>query len=174
MKRQLANGYRGFAVSVFAATLSLLPLTASAAGGPNDRLQVLVNNTAAQFQLVYRQQPVERALRQEQLAAAIAAWRAAPRSEANNEKLATWLRAAILSSMPGSRETLPAVPSFGSVAKQEPRPQPQVQPHQPTEAHAAPVEPQAVESAAEHKAPTEAVAKPENDPFRDDPQADSK
>ena len=96
--------------------------------------------------------------------AAIAAWRTAPRSEANNEKLATWLRAAILSSMPGSKESLPAVPSFAAVAKVEPQP----------ETHEAPVEPQVVEKAIEKKAPVEAIAKPDDDPVRDDPESDSK
>src|SRR6476660_1067163 len=58
-----------------------------------DKLQLLVNDTAAQLQLAYRQHPDEKARRKEQLTAAVAAWRAAPRSEANNEQLATWLRA---------------------------------------------------------------------------------
>jgi hypothetical protein len=72
--------------------------------------------------------------------------------------------------MPGSKESLPAIPSFAAVAKAEPQP----------EAHQAPVEPQAVakepqvvEKASEKPAPAEAVAKPvrerEDDPFRDDP-----
>jgi hypothetical protein len=169
MKRQPANGYRGFVTAIFVAAMGLLPLTASAAAGPNEKLQVLVNDTAAQFRLVYRQQPGERALRQEQLATAIAAWRAAPRSEANNERLATWLRAAILSSMPGSQEPLPAVPGFAAMVKAEPQPQVHVQRPQPTEAHESPLEPQV----AEKKAPTEAVAKPDNDPFRDDSESDA-
>src|SRR5437870_13306616 len=77
---------------------SLVPTAALAA--PAERLQALVNDTAAQFQLAYRQYPDERKLRQEQLAAVVTAWRSAPRNEANNERLAAWLRAAILSSMP--------------------------------------------------------------------------
>jgi hypothetical protein len=153
-----------FPLLVFAAIAWLSPAIAGAAAPAADKLQVLVNDTAAQLQLAYRQHPDERARRQEQLTAAIMAWRAAPRSEANNEKLATWLRAAILSSMPGSKESLPAVPSFAAVAKAEPQP----------ETHEAPVEPQAVEKAIEKTAPSEAKAKPDDDPFRDDPESDSK
>jgi hypothetical protein len=142
----------------------LTPAITGAATPATDKLQKLVNDTAAQLQLAYRQHPDERARRQEQLTAAVAAWRAAPRSEANNEKLATWLRAAILNSMPGSKESLPAIPSFAAVVKAEPQP----------ETHEAPVEPQAVEKVIEKKAPVEAVVKPEDDPFRDDPESDSK
>ena len=45
-------------------------------------------------------------------AAAVAAWRAAPRSAANDRLLEDWLRAAIRKSMPGSREPLPDLPKF--------------------------------------------------------------
>ena len=152
-----------FAILVLVAAC-LAPAIAGAATPATDKLQKLVNDTAAQLQLAYRQHPDERARRQEQLTAAVAAWRAAPRSEANNEKLATWLRAAILSSMPGSKESLPAIPSFAAVVKAEPQP----------ETHEAPVEPQAVEKVIEKKAPVEAIAKPQDDPFRDDPESDSK
>ena len=166
---RLARVLRCFAMLVLAAMPLLSPKIAGAAAPAADKLQVLVNETAAQLQLAYRQHPDERARRREQLAAVVAAWRAAPRSEANNERLATWLRAAILSSMPGSKEPLPAVPSFAVVVKAEPQP----------ESHEAPVEPQAVakepqvvEKASEKPAPVEAVAKPMDDPFRDDPVSD--
>lgn len=142
-----------------AAMAWLIPGIAGAAAPAADKLQALVNDTAAQLQLAYRQHPDERGRRQEQLTAAVAAWRAAPRSEANNERLATWLRAAILSSMPGSKEPLPAVPSFAAIVKAESKP----------EAHVAPAEPQAAEKAIEKEAAAETVAKPEDDPFRDDP-----
>jgi hypothetical protein len=132
-----------------------MPGAAGLAAGTADKLQSLVNDTAAQVQLAYRQHPDERERRQEQLAAVVAAWRAAPRNEANNVRLATWLRAAILNSMPGSQEPLPAAPSFVANAKTESH----------AEAHEVREEPQA----AEKKAPVETVAKPEDDPFRDDP-----
>jgi hypothetical protein len=158
------RGLRCFAMLVLVAMAWLSPAIAGAAPPATDKLQLLVNDAAAQLQLAYRQHPDERARRQEQLTAVVAAWRAAPRSEANNERLATWLRAAILSSMPGSTESLPAVPTFAAIAKAEPQPV----------AHEAPAEPQAAEKVVEKKAPTEAVAKPEDDPFRDDPVSDSK
>jgi hypothetical protein len=124
---------------------------AAAKGAPADKLQALVSDTTAQVQLAYRQHPGERALRQEQIADVLKAWRAAAPSEANNELLATWLRAAMLSSMPGSREPLPIVPDFAMVSKSDGRP---------------------IESAAAKKPAVAPVAKPDVDPFRDD--SDSK
>jgi hypothetical protein len=163
-------------------------------------LQVLVNDTAAQIQLAYRQHPDEQATRREQLAAVIAAWRAAPRNEANNQRLANWLRAAIQSSMPGSNDPLPPAPTFAAIVKPEPQPPQQIQPgpieaqsqqshraepkeaetHRPEpskiEAHQAPVEPQPTEAPSEKKAPADPIAKPNDersdDPFRDDPFRD--
>jgi hypothetical protein len=149
------RGYRRVGVLVLTALAWFIP----GAAGATDKLQVLVNDTSAQFQLAYRQHPDERDHRKEQLTAAIEAWRAAPRSEANNERLANWLRAAILSSMPGSQEPLPAVPSFATKASVQP----------PLALRKSPAEPQAVEKSIVKKAPVETLAKPENDPFRDDP-----
>jgi hypothetical protein len=168
--------------------------------GAADKLQPLVNDTAAQIQLAYRQHPDEQATRREQLAAVIAAWRAAPRNEANNQRLANWLRAAIQSSMPGSNEPLPQTPSFTAIVKTESQPQPQIAP-QPTEAqseqahraepkeaeahqaeptqaeaHQAPAELQPAEAAFEKKASADSITKPNDertdDPFRDDPFRD--
>src|SRR5215211_1144948 len=136
---QLMRSNRHFPMLVVAAIVGLMPGIAGAGPTAADKLQVLVNDTAVQLQLAYRQHPDERARRQDQLAAAVAAWRAAPRSEANNERLANWLRAAILNSMPGSQEPLPAVPSFAVIVKTEP----------PAQAYEAPVEPQASEKARE-------------------------
>src|SRR3954453_5621718 len=120
---KLTGRYRGFALVVFAAIAWLVPGVSCAATPAPDKLQILVNDTAAQLQLSYRQHPDERTRRQEQLTAAVAAWRAAPRTEANNERLAIWLRAVILSSMPGSQEPLPATPSFVAVVKTESKPE---------------------------------------------------
>jgi hypothetical protein len=155
---------------VLVAIAGLIPGISQAAAPAAEKLQVLVNATAAQLQLAYRQHPDERARRQEQLTAAVAAWLAAPRNEVNNERLATWLRAAILDSMPGSTEPLPAVPSFAAVVKAEP--QPEV--HEVSlEPKAVEKQPEAVEKAIEKQAPVEAVAKPDENPFRDDPVSDS-
>lgn len=76
------------------------------------RLQALLRATDTQFQIAYRFNAEEQQHRREQLAAAVAAWRAAGRDSANDQRLADWLRAAIRNSMPGSREPLPAVPNF--------------------------------------------------------------
>jgi hypothetical protein len=168
---QLTRGPRTFAILVLVATAWLMPGIVGAAAPAADKLQVLVNDTAAQLQLAYRQRPDERARRQEQLTAVVAAWRAAPRNEANNERLATWLRAAIVSSMPGSQEPLPAVPGFAAIVKAEPQPEAQKAAAEP---QAAEKKPQAVEKAIEKQSPVEAIAKPADDPFRDDPVSDGK
>jgi hypothetical protein len=55
--------------------------------------------------------------RQEQLDEVVAAWRAAPRTAANDERLAKWLRSAIRTSMPGQREALPPIPDFNASAR---------------------------------------------------------
>jgi hypothetical protein len=164
---QSTRGHRCVGLLILAALAWLIPGIAGAAVGATDKLQVLVNDTAAQLQLAYRQHPDERARRQEQLTAAIEAWRAAPRSEANNERLANWLRAAILSSMPGSQEPLPEVPSFAVVVKAESR----AEVHKSNEA---PVEPKTAEIAISKKAPVKSAAKTQTDPFRDDPISDGK
>ena len=84
-------------------------------------LQVLVNDTAAQFQLAYRHNVAEHRRRYDELSHAVAEWRAADRSEENNRLLAEWLRNAMRRSMPGSREGLPPVPQFSSqTAETEP------------------------------------------------------
>jgi len=149
---------------VLAALVWLTPLIAGAA---TDKLQILVNDTAAQLQLSYRQHPDERARRQEQLTAAVAAWRTAPRSGANNEQLANWLRAAILSSMPGSQESMPTVPSFAVVVNSEAPPELR----KPNEAT---VEPKTAEIENSKKTPVKAAVKRQADPFRDDPMSDGK
>jgi hypothetical protein len=107
----------GLARTLLLVTITVLvaPQTKSAAqatAAPHN-LQSLVNDTAAQFQLAYRHDPAERERRREQLAAVVKAWRLTERSEVNNRLLADWLRAAMRSSMPGSREALPEAPAFG-------------------------------------------------------------
>jgi hypothetical protein len=76
-------------------------------------LQALLNDTVAQLQLAYRHNAPERRRRYDQLAVVLAAWRDAPRSDANNQLLEDWLRGAIRSSMPGSQLSLPGIPNFG-------------------------------------------------------------
>lgn len=194
MIQEMPRKYRVFVGVALAAAAWLNPAMAGAA----EPLQVLVNATAAQIQLAYRQHPDEQSARREQLAAVLAAWRAAPRNETNNERLANWLRAAIQSSMPGSKEPLPPTPAFTAIVKPEPQPPQQVQPqpteaqspqshqaetkepetHQTepskTEAHQAPVEPQPTEAASEKKVPADSKPNDErnDDPFRDDPFRD--
>jgi hypothetical protein len=152
--------------------------TSRAAAPSADRLQALINETSAQFEISYRRQPAEGQLRQQQLKAVVAAWRAAPRSPAANEQLATWLRAAIRASMPGSREALPATPQFKTIESVDKKPA------QPTTVEPAPIElrhndkPQpkhtpgttAAPAAESPKTPT--LADEQNDPFRDDPIQD--
>lgn len=152
---------------VVATTLiaSMVGALAAKAAAPSDRVPSLVGETYAQFQIAYRLHPEEGKRRLEQLTAVVNAWRAAPRTDANNERLATWLRAAIRASMPGSREGLPASPSFTAASTIETHPVVKPKAPEPT-----PVEP-AVLKAKPAAGPTPAPNKQalEADPFRDDP-----
>jgi hypothetical protein len=148
----------------------ILSLNAEAATTPatpaSDRLQTLIGETVAQFQIAYRLHPEEGGLRQQQLNAVVNAWRAAPRSEANNERLITWLRAAIRASMPGSRESLPVSPAFAgaattTVVKTQSVEKPRTPEPTPAVPAVARVAPTTATPAANHL---------ETDPFRDDPE----
>ena len=75
-------------------------------------LQSLVDQTAAQLRLSYRNNRAEHLRRYNQLSAAIARWRASARSEEDNRRLAAWLRRAMRDSMPGSQRALAALPEF--------------------------------------------------------------
>jgi hypothetical protein len=132
-----------------------LPSIAHAAT-PTDRVQLLVRETSAQFHIAYRLHPNEGQRRQEQLNAAVVAWRAAPRTDANNERFATWLRATIRASMPGSRDALPPTPTFTSAGEKATR----------TIAPPTTPEPTLEEPPVKEPTPTEASVA---DPFRDDP-----
>ena len=105
---------------VLVAIAWLMPAISAAAAPAADKLQILVNDTAAQLQLAYRQHPDERARRQEQLSAAVAAWRGpAKRSE---QRAACHLVACGDSQLDAwFEEPLPAVPSFAAVVKAEPQ-----------------------------------------------------
>ena len=87
----------------------VVPSTASTVSG---MLPKLVGETVAQIDVAYRRKPTEKASRRAQLDAVVSAWRAAPRSAANDRRLIEWLRMAIRKSMPGSREPLPGMPEF--------------------------------------------------------------
>src|SRR4051794_31784549 len=114
----------------------------------SEKLQTLTNETSAQINLAYRQHPSEKDLRRQQLAEVVKSWRAAEHNEANNERLANWLRAAMANSMPGSQDPLPPLPAFTSASKIH--------------------EPQLASEPALKAAPVE-DSKTEADPFRDDP-----
>jgi hypothetical protein len=149
MSPQFERTFRCYAVRVLVVACWLLPIDAAFSAAPKNKLQALVNETATQVQLAYRQHPGEQQLRREQLEATLASWRAAERSEANNALLIRWLHAAMQNSMPGSREPMPPKPTFVVASNVE----------------------AAGESRVEHKSPTLAIeADAEADPFRDDPE----
>jgi hypothetical protein len=142
-----------------------------------DRLPALIGETSAQFQLAFRMHPNEARERQEQLDAAVAAWRAAPRTAASDERLAKWLRAAIRTSMPGQREALPPTPDFKTLTKVEKR---IAEPARAESASSASSEKHTLEASTAAAPDTErtsaiespAAADETTDPFRDDPLAE--
>jgi hypothetical protein len=155
------------------------------------RLQALVNDAVAQLQLSYRHDPAERQARYEAIGVAIAAWNKSARGPADHQRLADWLRGAMQTSMPGSRESLPPLPEFDRPAPPAQRvPLPDATPTAadlPTDAHASTSDShsagdamsEARESqpadvahpfdAAELPAAELPMGREEGDPFRDDP-----
>jgi hypothetical protein len=132
---------------------------AARAATQRERLPNLIAEASDQFELAYRAYPAEGKHRQEQLNAVVAAWRSAPRTEVNNERLNAWLRAAIQSSMPGSREPLPMTPSFATNTVRDKRPI-----AEPAVAGARTPEPKPANETARSSKDDSRV-----DPFRDDP-----
>jgi hypothetical protein len=130
-------------------------------------LQALVNDAAAQLQLSYRQDPLERKRRHEELGRAIEAWNKSARGAAENERLAEWLRRMMQASMPGSHDELPALPEFA-------RPTP---PKETAPAIAPATASPATPSGSGSEAPKggtaeETKSRADDDPFRDDPIQD--
>jgi hypothetical protein len=126
---------------------------------PRERAPTLAAEATTQFDLAFRANPNEGQARKEQLESVVSTWRAAPRSDSNNERLNNWLRAAIRASMPGSHEELPAAPIFADTNGREKR-----KTAKPTPANMRAPEPTlAVPTAASLKSDSQ------TDPFRDDP-----
>jgi hypothetical protein len=142
-------------IGVLSFSASYSPTLAHAATKP-ERVPDLAAQASAQFELAYRSYPAEGESRQVQLNAVVTAWRSAPRTDANNERLNNWLRAAIRSSMPGSRDPLPPAPSFATTAKVKPD---TVRAPEPTRAVEVTTQPKADSPKSDSQV----------DPFRDDP-----
>ena len=89
-----------------------MPLSDLASAQSASRLQPLLNDTVAQFKIVYRHDETEMRRRYMEVSKVLAAWRGADRTEENNRRLEDWLRGTIRSSMPGSHAELPSMPTF--------------------------------------------------------------
>lgn len=118
-----ANLIRACALAILAATISG-GAVANAQSSGDAGLQRLVNDVAFQLDLSYRFNRQELNDRRATVQAALAAWGESSRSQADNETLASWLREAIRTSMPGTRQSLPAIPDFKTIAATEPLPGP--------------------------------------------------
>jgi hypothetical protein len=160
------------------AAVMILAPAAWGAAPSNNQLQLLIKETSSQFDLALRFRPAEGRARQAELQAVIAAWRKAPQSEVNNERLAEWLRGAIQASMPGSRQALPAVPKFaGENGANNPkttnsRQRVNSKPHTSATARSAaasPVKTNGTESTPSLEPQAPKTADESTDPFLDDP-----
>jgi hypothetical protein len=100
-----------FAASVFATASLATPAAAQTTGSAAD-LQTLVDDLGTQLELRYRANLPEYQLRYDQLGQAIAAWNASSQTDADRAAVASWLREATLSSMPGSDLPMPPVPQY--------------------------------------------------------------
>ena len=103
------------------AIVSTLVAVAILAGGvtafqsrttPIDDIVQLESDLRFQLEVAFRHDPNDRAARLAQLEQVTQAWQQSPRTAADREKLANWLLAATIRSMPGSLNELPAVPVF--------------------------------------------------------------
>lgn len=119
------RGRRLAALSVIAGLLTglavaLVPAAPAAAQSVNQSssLQQLVDELAAQFWFAHRANLPEFQYRHEQLRQAIAAWNASSQNAADRQLMATWLRDAVHSSMPGMQQPLPPLPAFDRPAAQ--------------------------------------------------------
>jgi hypothetical protein len=154
--------------------LSAAMLTSRARAQSTAKLQSLVNDTVAQFQLAYHHNTAEQRRRYDQLSQTVAAWREAARNDANNRLLEDWLRGAIRSSMPGSQAALPPLPRFVQVhvesATVESRPVPAATPL-PAAAGESTEQPPTTETQEVASQTEETVDKTTGDPFLDDPES---
>jgi hypothetical protein len=98
---------QSFAPSGMASPATVAPASAGS-------LQSLVNEADFQIRLTFRHNRSELERRRAELAAGVAKWRAAARNDANNRRMAEWLRTAIRNSMPGSGKSSPPLPEFDS------------------------------------------------------------
>ncbi|MCC7476760.1 MAG: hypothetical protein IT425_15325 [Pirellulales bacterium] len=165
--KQFVRNWRVAVAALAYASAALITASNAWAVEKGARESVLAAEVLVQFQLAYRLHPAEYDRRCEQLAGAVAAWRTAPRSAENDELLNQWLRAAMRSSMPGSRLPLPAAPIFAGVEnKAQPAPAESVANSSPSQ-----VQPGSKATAdSEPSKHTEAPPKDaQMDPFGDDP-----
>jgi hypothetical protein len=103
------------AIVILAAAVTAQPSRHS----PVDRLANLESDLRFQLDLRWRADRSVYAERIAQLDRALAAWRESPRSEGDFRLLADWLRASIVSSLPGESGDLPAPPEFGAAPRVE-------------------------------------------------------
>jgi hypothetical protein len=143
------------------AVIGVLRATASAAPTATtqrDRLPTLAVEATTQFELAFRACPSKGEARREKLEAVVATWRAAPRTEANDEQLSNWIHAAIRASMPGSPDELPTPPTFAGITSRA-----TTQPAKSVVSARTPEPTLAMPSTAHSK------SSGQTDPFRDDP-----
>jgi hypothetical protein len=114
---------------------------------------VLVADLEMQLRLVYRDNLPELTHRNDQLRAALAAWNASAKTDADRQQMRTWLLEGIRGSMPGANRPMPATPVFVEKTNTAANPSSGTSPNN-----------------GLLKSPTPAVSA--GDPFADDPSAE--
>jgi hypothetical protein len=144
------------AISTFVAIAILsAAVTAQQARAPQgDLLATLESDLRFQLELAFRHDPEAHRGRLAEVEQAIAAWRASPRTPADEKLLVKWFRTAMTQSMPGVSAEMPAAPPF-SVAAPSP---PAAAPATPTATASTPVAVPPQQSP--HRTPTPMVAQP--------------
>lgn len=119
MNSSTATGQR---VTALVSTLVAIGLLAAAVTArpsrtpPRDELTRLESDLKFQLEMAFRHDTQQRAERLEQLQRAVQAWQQSPQTDEDRRLFASWLREAIVRSLPGSIDSLPAIPPFGQPA----------------------------------------------------------
>jgi hypothetical protein len=100
-----------------------LGVTARPIGDPaSGRVEALESDLRFQIEMSWRHDGRTREAREEQLKATLAAWEASPQTGPDRQLLETWLRAAIVGTLPGESGEFPPTPAFSEVIVEAKKP----------------------------------------------------
>lgn len=100
-----------------------LGVTARPTGDPTSgRVEALESDLRFQIEMSWRHDGRTREAREEQLKATLAAWEASPQTGPDRQLLETWLRGAIVGTLPGESGEFPPTPAFSELIVEAAKP----------------------------------------------------